>query len=173
MPSTKHRRSRDGGPTLALVLAGILTVLTAWLAATTTTSAAPPPRVVATTAPAPAPSPTGCVALSYQGQWYCAGSLSKLKAGSYPRGERIVLRGMSVMSRTSTTVTIAALEAQPCPPDRWCGATLQYYSLSVAWTGTARPAYGAVIDLYGTSTGVSLTPAGYLPNTTTCHVDWC
>jgi hypothetical protein len=109
----------------------------------------------------------------FQGRWYCGAAISNLQARGYPSGQQIMLSGVSVLSRTSTTVTVAAWESTPCTPGHYCGASLTLYSLTISWTGTARPLAGAVIDLFGTATGSNLTPVGYRPNSTACYVAWC
>jgi hypothetical protein len=48
--------------------------------------------------------------------------------------------------------------------------TLQ--SLTVPWSGSARPRYGEVIDLYGTTTSGSLSPAGYV-RLGYCPIEYC
>jgi hypothetical protein len=84
-----------------------------------------------------------------------------------------VLQGVSVTARTTSTVTIEALEATPCPPGYYCGATLTQQRLTISWKGKSRPAVPSVINLFGTTTNGSLSPVGYTKNTTSCFIDYC
>ena len=126
----------------------------------------------ANAAPTPAPSPTGCNALLFNGQWYCSATIAGVKAASYGSGKRVVLKSVTVTARSSSSVTVGAWVSQPCPPDKFCGATLTLETLTVSWTGTARPAHGDVINLFGTTTSQSLTPTGYV-KIGYCPIEWC
>jgi len=46
-------------------------------------------------------------------------------------------------------------------------------SLVVPWSGSGRPAYPAVVDLYGVTTAGNLTPVGFVTSTTGCYIDYC
>jgi len=126
----------------------------------------------ASASPTAAPSPT-CPGLSFQGQWYCNAAISGVSTNAYGTGKRVVLRGVSVTSTTTTTVVVAGLESTPCPPGYFCGAILSGVSLNVAWSGTSRPAQGQVINLFGVTSTGTLTPAGYVLDPTGCYIEWC
>lgn len=129
---------------------------------------------VLTRAPAalPNPSPTSCPAVLFNGQLYCPASISGIKATTYGTGKRVVLRDVSVTARTNADITIAALENTPCPPDKFCGATLTTTSLRVLWSGSSRPTTPSVINLFGVTRTGSLTPQAYTFSQA-CYIAWC
>ena len=155
--------------------AGVVITTCVCLGATWATAAPQPsgsrPVVAATTA-APAPSPTGCYAVLYKSLWYCRASISVVSSTAYRTGKRVVLTGVSVTSHTTSTVTVSGLEWPPCPPGMFCGASATVVSLTVRWSGSARPADRTVVDLYGVTTTGNLTPVGYV-RSTNCYIDWC
>jgi hypothetical protein len=151
-------RLRHGAVTSARALLLLLTML----GALTVTA---PASVGATT--------TSCTGTIFNGQNYCPATISGVKNTSYGIGARVVLRGVSVTSKTTTTVTVEALESTPCPAGYFCGAALASRSLTVAWNGSSQPRVGSVIDLYGTTTNASLKPVGYVVNQTVCYIEYC
>jgi hypothetical protein len=114
-----------------------------------------------------------CAAYTYTGHSYCATSISQIKAGAYPLSTRVVLRGVSVMASTTSTVTVASVVATACPPDRYCGSLITIQTLTVAWRGPARPAVQTAIDLYGVTTVGSMKPYGYVYDLDGCYIDFC
>ena len=108
----------------------------------------------------------------FNGASYCPASIAGVRATTYPAGTRVVLKGITVTTVTSSTVTVAAWVSQPCPQGKLCGASLTLESLTVTWRGTSRPAYGDVINLFGTTITASITPVGYI-KTGYCPIDWC
>lgn len=133
---------------------------------------APAAAASATEARPLAAATTTCAGLSRNGLWYCNATLSSVRSESSVPGRRVVLRDVSVTAVTATTVTVAAIEWGVCPPDRYCGGLGTVVSLTVAWTGTARPVRGAVVNLFGTTITRSVRPAGYTASDA-CHIDWC
>jgi len=137
-----------------------------------------PPSATAGPTPAtasPSPSTAACSypTVIFNGAAYCPATIVGVGATSQGIGTRVVLRGVTVTEVTSRTVTVATWDYTPCPPGKWCGAgyfTLQ--SLTVSWSGTGRPAYGDVLDLFGRTITASITPSGYL-KTGFCPIDWC
>ena len=73
---------------------------------------------------------------------------------------------------TPSTVTVAAWDYTPCPPGKFCGASFTLQSLSVTWSGTKRPVYGDVLDLFGNTIPATIRPVGYL-KTGNCPIDYC
>ena len=69
-------------------------------------------------------------------------------------------------------MTVAVWASPPCPPGKYCGQLLTLESLTVAWSGASRPAYGDVLDLFGLTVPTSITPVGYV-KTGWCPIDWC
>ena len=93
----------------------------------------------------------------------------------YGIGTRVVLKGVTVttvVQGTPSTVTVAAWALPPCSPGHYCGQTLTLQSLTVTWSGTSRPGYGDVLDLFGSTITASITPVGYI-KTGFCPIDWC
>jgi hypothetical protein len=136
-----------------------------------------PPTASATPAPVMSPAATTAPACAFPtvrfaGADYCPGTIAGVRGSSYGTGTRIVLRGVTVTTVTTGTVTVAAWVARPCPPGMFCGAGMTLDSLTVSWRGTSRPAYGDVLDLFGRTVTSSLTPVGYV-KTGYCPIDWC
>lgn len=159
-PSTTGRRL---GALVIAALAGMSTAAPATAA---------PPRSTASATPA-ASTAASCSAVTFAGASYCPTSIATLKAGPLPAGTKVVLLGVSVTQVSTTQVTVAALQyPPPCPPGNYCGASITVAHLVVNWSGTARPAAGSVIDLFGTAVTRSLKPVGFR-SSTACYVDWC
>ena len=108
----------------------------------------------------------------YNSLWYCKASVSAVKATAYGTGKRVMLTGVSVTARTTSTVTVAGLEWPVCPPGKFCGASATVVSLTVPWSGTVRPAVRTVVDLYGVTAAGTVTPVGYIASAD-CYIDWC
>ena len=72
----------------------------------------------------------------------------------------MVLRSVTVVGRTGTTVTV---EGGPSclPPATICGATIPTVNASFAGQSTV-PADGDVIDLFGITASGSLSATGYI-----------
>jgi hypothetical protein len=126
----------------------------------------PSPLAAVTTTPCAYPT------VSFRGVAYCPVAMAGVQNTTYGSGTRVVLRGVTVTAVTTSTVTVAVWEVPPCPVGHLCGATLTLRTLTVAWTGTSRPAYGDVLDLFGSTVTASLAPVGYV-KTGFCPIDWC
>ncbi len=112
-----------------------------------------------------------CPGLAFNGQWYCTASISGVKSTAYGVGQRVVLQSVSVTAKTSTTVTVAALESSPCPAGQYCGATPTTQTLTLSWS-TGQPAVGTAVHVFGTTISANLTPVGYQPAPASC-TDYC
>ena len=126
----------------------------------------------ASAGPTTEPSPAGCNALLFGGQWYCSGTMAGVKATAYGTGKRVVIKSVTVTARSTTSVTVGAWVAQSCLPGNYCGATLKLETLTVTWTAADRPGPGDVINLFGATRTGSLTPAGY-QKLAYCPIEWC
>jgi hypothetical protein len=137
------------------------------------------PRPTATPTPTPVPSspapPTTACAfptVSFDGAAYCPATIDGVRGTSHGTGTRVVVRGVTVSAVTPSTVTVAVWTFPPCPPGKFCGQLMTLQSLTVAWSGSSRPAYGDVLDLFGQTVPTSITPVGYV-TTGWCPIDWC
>ena len=140
-------------------------------------TATPRPTAPPTATPTPAPTssaPTACAfpTVSFNGSAYCPATIGAVRTTLYGTGTQVVLRGVTVTAVTTSTVTVAVWASPPCPPGKYCGQLLTLESLTVAWSGTSRPAYGDVLDLFGLTVPTSITPVGYV-KTGWCPIDWC
>lgn len=136
-----------------------------------------PPAASATPSASPSSAATTAVAcayptVSFNGAAYCPATIVGVRNTIYGIGTRVVLKGVTVTAVTTSTVTVAAWTSPPCPPGNFCGATLTLQSLTVSWTGTSRPRYGDVLNLFGRTITASITPVGYI-KTGYCPIDWC
>jgi hypothetical protein len=138
------------------------------LGAVSTASAVPMASATAAASAAACAYPT----ISFGGVAYCPATIVAGQNTTFGTGARVVLRGVTVTAVSTGTVTVGAWEVPPCPVGHLCGATLTLRTLTVAWTGTSRPAYGDVLDLFGRTVTASLTPVGYV-KTGFCPIDWC
>jgi hypothetical protein len=135
-----------------------------------------PPAASATPAASlssPVPTTTAACAfptVRFNGAAYCPGTIVGIRGTSYGIGTRVVLKGVTVTAVTTSAVTVAVLEVPPCQPGHYCGAILTLQSLVL--TGTSRPAYGDVLDLFGVTIPASITPSGYV-KTGFCRIDLC
>ena len=124
------------------------------------------------------PTPTAACAFptsSFNGAAYCPATIANVRGTVYGIGTRVVLKGVTVTevgSGTPSTVTVAAWALPPCTPGNYCGQTLTLQSVTMTWSGTSRPGYGDVLDLFGTTITASITPVGYI-KTGYCPIDWC
>jgi hypothetical protein len=109
----------------------------------------------------------------FGGQHYCPASIEGVQATKYGVGRRVWLGG-TVSDVSTGTVTLAQLrdDCPPPEPGHFCGASLYYVFLTVPWSGTHRPADGAVIRLYAITTDGSSTPVGYV-RTGFCPIEYC
>jgi len=129
----------------------------------------------ATSLPSPAPTTTAVCAfptVRFNGAAYCPATIVGVRGTSYGIGTRVVLKGVTVTAVTPSKVTVAVWTSPPCPPGKFCGQLLTLESLTVSWTGTSRPGYGDVLDLFGRTITASITPVGYV-KTGYCPIDWC
>ena len=91
---------------------------------------------------------------------YCVGSIVNLKAGKYPVGTRIALKSAFVFSATNKVRNVGQLI--PCPPDKYCGATLNWATTNINFGGlSSAPNIYYYTDIWGTSSGTTLKPVGY------------
>lgn len=144
---------------------------------TRTTSAATSTTTPVSSAPSSAPGAVGSTAAStgapvsspcvdgtgpvlFGGQPYRIGYVIGVKTGAYGTGARVVLRSVNVVQIAGTTATV---EGGPTclSPSSCCGATIP--TVTAYFTGLPTvPAYGDVIDLYGTTGTNTLSAAGYV-----------
>jgi len=128
------------------------------------------------TPPAPSPSVTAIACavpvVVFNGGSYCPVSIPQVRATAHGTGARVALMSVTVSEVTAGTVTVAVWALPPCPPDKYCGATMTLQSVTVSWQGAGRPAYGDVLNLFGLTAPGSLTPAGYI-KTGYCPIDMC
>ncbi|HEX8509661.1 MAG TPA: hypothetical protein VF635_09230 [Propionibacteriaceae bacterium] len=108
----------------------------------------------------------------FNGATYCPATIVGVRNTVYGTGTRVVLKGVTVSKVTTTTVTVAVWTSPPCPPGKFCGGLMTLESLTMSWTGTSRPAYGDVLDLFGRTITSTITPVGYI-KTGYCPIDWC
>ena len=142
---------------------------------TTPTPVQPTASSTPTVGSSPSSNPVGCPfpETVYNGATYCPATIRGVRGATYPTGVRVVLKGVTVTyDRAPDTVTVASWASDPCPPGKFCGATLTLESLTVPWGGTARPAYGDVLDLFGITTSGTVNPVGYI-KTGYCPIDLC
>jgi hypothetical protein len=144
----------------------------------------PQPTATATTAPSPSttatsvsvlPAPTGGCAfptIAFNGASYCPASIADVRSTVYGTGTRVVVRSVTVTAVTASSVTVAAWALPPCTPGNFCGATLALQSLTATWSGTTRPAYGDVLDLFGVTIAASMSPNGFI-TTGNCPIEYC
>ena len=142
------------------------TTTTAATSTTTPVSSAPssaPGTVESTAASTAAPVSSctdGTAPVLFGGQPYCTGYVIGVKTGAYGTGARVVLRSVTVVQIAGTTATV---EGGPSclSPSSYCGATIP--TVTAYFTGLPTvPAYGDVIDLYGTTGTNTLSAAGYV-----------
>ena len=131
--------------------------------------ATPTPALTAATLTA-----IGCAipTVSFNGEAYCPATIGAVRGTLYGTGVRVVLKGVTVTAVATSSVTVAAWATPPCTPGKYCGQLLTLQSLNVAWSGTNRPAYGDVLNLFGRTIPTSITPVGYV-KTGWCPIDWC
>ena len=157
---------------------GLMLLYPLYAAAAPTAVTSSPPSHAITRASALTPSlssPTAACAfptVRFNGASYCPATIVGVRNTVYGLGTRVVLKGVTVTAVTTTTVTVAVWTSPPCPPGKYCGQVLTLENLTVPWTGTSRPAYGDVLDLFGPTITASITPVGYL-KTGFCPIDWC
>ena len=129
--------------------------------------------VAASSTVSPAPSPPACNALLFKGNWYCSATIAGIQATSYGTGKRMVLRQVTVTDASTVGKVTVAAWANLCPPGKYCGASMTLQSLTLPWTTTlARPKYGDILDVFGTTTTGSLRVVGFV-TTGNCPIDWC
>ena len=91
---------------------------------------------------------------------YCVGSITNLQAGKYPAGTRVVLKSAFVFSATNKVRNVGQLI--PCPPSKYCGATLNWATTNIDFSGLpSAPVLYYYTDVWGTSLGTTLKPVGY------------
>jgi hypothetical protein len=137
---------------------------------TSTPTATPTATAIATPTPTASTTPTStasstsspsiCTALLFNGQSYCAGTISGVKATIYGLGQRIALRQVSVSAIDPVANTIQVWGFDPCPAGMYCGQGS--VTLTVAWNESAKPMPGDDIDLYGVTITSSLRVDGYV-----------
>ncbi len=111
--------------------------------------------------------------VKFKGKAYCPGTIGGVQATKYGIGTLVVLNDVTVTEVTTTTVTVAAYEYKPCPPDKLCGAgSFVFVTLKVSWSGTNRPVYGDVLNLFGKTKAASFTVKGYI-KLRNCPIDLC
>ena len=99
----------------------------------------------------------------FGGSYYGLGTIEDVQAGKLGNGKRVYLDQALVYIVTPSTVRVDQELYRECPPGQICGAGSFYpVSLTVDWSGIHRPAQAWLIRLYGTTTGTSLTPVGYV-----------
>jgi hypothetical protein len=102
----------------------------------------------------------GTAPVLFGGQPYCTGYVIGVKTGAYGTGARVVLRSVTVVQIAGTTATV---EGGPSclSPSSYCGATIP--TVTAYFTGLPTvPAYGDVIDLYGTTGTNTLSAADFV-----------
>lgn len=141
--------------------------------APTATSRSGTSRGAATPSPARAAAACPYQTVVFQGASYCPASIAAVRGTTYGTGTRVVLGGVTVLTVSTSSVTVAAWVFPTCPLGKLCGAgTVTLDTLTVAWRGTSRPAYGDVLNLFGVTIAASVTPVGY-NKTGFCPIDWC
>jgi len=65
-----------------------------------------------------------CDGTTFNGRLYCSGTIWGVKSTSYGVGAPVVLRGVAVAAKTTSTVTVQAWEFVPWPPGHFCGASM-------------------------------------------------
>lgn len=153
-------------PTLFLAAASAIAIM---LLSPPAASATPAPSL---SPPAPTMTITCGVPTRFDGAAYCPATIVGVRGTSYGIGTRVVLKGVTVTKVTTSAVTVAVWTSPLCPPGKLCGALLTLESLTVPWTGTSRPGYGDVLDLFGRTIAGTITPVGYV-KTGYCPIDWC
>jgi len=171
-----------GGLALALVSFAVATV-TAGTAATAKTLGKPRPTVTATTtttatptatttpastttptttatSPSPTPTPAGCDGeVSWGGTAYCPAYIGQLLRNLVPVASAVVVQGVPVWGVNGQTITVNGGTTW-CPPGYYCGQTLEFMDITFP-EGSAVPAYGDVVDVYGRAITGGLAPNGY------------
>lgn len=148
--------ARRWSRTFVAVLATIAIAVAAPTAFTSSASA---------TIPAQPTCAAGATPVLYQGQSYCPGTALGVKNTMYGTGKRILLAGVSVTGIRGTTATVSSTTVTPCPPNKYCGATvtITVTSISVSLSGLAvRPTVGSYGDLYGITGVKTLTASAFV-----------
>ncbi|MGI3782220.1 MAG: hypothetical protein ACRYG2_15775 [Janthinobacterium lividum] len=95
---------------------------------------------------------------SFGGQHYCPADVEGLIATRYGVGRRVWLR-VIVLDVGSDGVLVGQQRGPFCDQGT-CDFAVS--GTNVGWSGTHRPAPGAVVNLFGTTTSEGLTVAGYV-----------
>ena len=136
---------------------------------TATSTATPSSSPSPSSTPTPTAAPSSCAApVVFAGASYCPGYVNTIKSTYYGVGQRIVV-DVVVDHVAGSSVQVHGYFW--CPPDTYCGAFV-YDSMSVTFpTGSALPAYGNMIRLFGVTTPGGLSPNGFVL-TGQCEPEW-